>query len=103
MFVIWLVGLTLAVLAPVALGLAIWRLFDARTRPTALRALRGGAVGAVVGFIGSTLIEFMSERRFDSLDDYWYAYLAAGFTVGLLVGLLYAGWRAARERAQAAF
>jgi hypothetical protein len=103
MFVVWLIGLVLAVLAPIALALAVWRLFGAATRPAAARALLGGVIGAAGGLAFSMLIEFVSERRANVLADYWYAYVAAGFTVGVAVALLVLALRAARERAASAF
>jgi hypothetical protein len=103
MFVVWLIGLVLAVLAPVALGLALWYLRDAATRPAAARALLGAAIGAAAGLGFSMLIEFMAERRATGLVDYWYAYVAAGVTLGVGVAMIVVALRAARERAASAF
>ena len=103
MFVVWLIGLVLAVLAPVALGLALWHLRDAATRPAAARALLGAAYGAVAGFGFSMLIELVSERRATVLVDYWYAYVAAGVTLGVGIAMIVRAVRAARERAASAF
>jgi hypothetical protein len=97
-FVVWLIGLALAVAAPVVLVLAVRRWVDSRTRRGATAVLAGGLAGAAVGFFLSTLVEFVAERRVDTLNDYWYAVAAAGFTIGALVGLLVHGGQAAGER-----
>lgn len=102
MFVVWLIGLVLAVLAPVALGLAFWSLRDAATRPAAARALLGAAIGGAAGLGFSMVIEFASERRATGLVDYWYAYVAAGVTLGVVVAMIVVAVRAARERAASA-
>ena len=99
MFVVWLIGLVLAVAAPVILALALARLFRTDTRSASRQVLLGGAIGAIVGFVFSMAIEFVSERRIDGLAEYWYAQVAAGFTVGALAGLAFVGWRIARARA----
>jgi hypothetical protein len=49
------------------------------------------------------LIELVSERRATMLVDYWYAYVAAGVTVGIGVAMIIVAVRAARERAASAF
>ena len=103
MFVVWLIGLVLAVLAPVALGLALWNLRNAATRPAAARALLGAVIGGVAGLGFSMVIEFISERRATGLVDYWYAYVAAGVTLGVGVAMIVVAVRAARARAASAF
>jgi len=103
MFVVWLIGLVLAVLAPLALGLALWYLRDAATRPVAARALLGAVIGGAAGLGFSMVIEFISERRATGLVDYWYAYVAAGVTLGVGVAMIVVAVRAARERAASAF
>lgn len=99
MFIVWLIGLLLAVLAPVVLVIAITRLFRADERAGALRVLAGGAIGAVVGFFFSTIVEFVAERSVTDLGDYWWAQAAAGFTVGAVVALAIRAARLARARA----
>jgi predicted Na+-dependent transporter len=98
-FIVWLIGLLLAVLAPVVLAIAITRLFRADERAGALRVLAGGAIGAVVGFFFSTIVEFVAERSVTDLGDYWWAQAAAGFTVGAVVALAIRAARLARARA----
>jgi MFS family permease len=98
MFVVWLIGLALAVAAPVVLVLAVRRVLDPVTRRGGWRVLLGGLIGAAVGFFLSTVIEFVAERRVDALNDYWWAAVAAGFTVGAIVGLLVHGGQTAGER-----
>jgi hypothetical protein len=98
-FVLWLVGLLLAALAPVVLVVAIARLFRAGERAGALRVLAGGAIGAGVGFFFSSIVEFVSERSVTALGDYWWAQAAAGFTVGAVVALAIRAVRLARARA----
>jgi hypothetical protein len=98
-FIVWLIGLLLAVLAPVVLVIAITRLFRADERAGALRVLAGGAIGAVVGFFFSTIVEFVAERSVTDLGDYWWAQAAAGFTVGAVVALAIRAARLARARA----
>lgn len=99
MFIVWLVALAFAALAPVVLVVALARLFRAGEREGALRALAGGAIGAVVGFFFSTIVEFVAERSVTDLGDYWWAQAAAGFTVGALVALAIRAARLARARA----
>jgi len=103
MFVVWLIGLVLAVLAPVALGLAFWYLRDAATRPAAARALLGALIGGAAGLGFSMLIELVSERRATVMLEYWYAYVAAGVTLGVGIAMIVVAVRAARERAASAF
>jgi hypothetical protein len=98
-FAVWLVGLLLAALAPVLLVVALARLLRANERAGALRVLAGGAIGAVVGFIFSSLVEFAAERSVTDLGDYWWAQAAAGFTVGAVVALAIRAARLARARA----
>jgi hypothetical protein len=98
-FIVWLVALAFAALAPVVLVVALARLFRAGEREGALRALAGGAIGAVVGFFFSTIVEFVAERSVTDLGDYWWAQAAAGFTVGALVALAIRAARLARARA----
>ncbi len=100
MFVVWLVGLLLAALAPVLLVVAIGRLFRAGERQGALRVLGGGAIGAAGGFFFSSVVEFVAERRIDVLGDYWWAQAAAGFTIGAVVALAIRAARIARARAE---
>ncbi len=100
MFVVWLVGLALAALAPVVLVIAIARLFRAGERDGALRVLGGGAIGAAVGFSFSSIVEFVAERSVTDLGDYWWAQAAAGFTVGAVVALAMRAARLARARAE---
>jgi hypothetical protein len=100
-FVVWLVGLVLAALAPVLLVVAIARLFRAGERAAALRVLGGGAIGAVGGFFFSSIVEFVAERRVDALADYWWAQAAVGFTIGAVVALAIRAARIARARAEA--
>ncbi len=100
MFVVWLLGLLLAALAPVLLVVAIGRLFRAGERQGALRVLGGGAIGAMGGFFFSSIVEFVAERRVDTLADYWWAQAAAGFTIGAMVALGIRAARIARARAQ---
>jgi hypothetical protein len=97
-FVVWLIGLALAVAAPVVLVLALRRVVDPATRAGGVLVLGVGLVGAVAGFFFSTLVEFVSERRIDTLNDYWWAAAAAGFTVGALVGVATHASRVARAR-----
>jgi hypothetical protein len=99
-FVVWLVGLALAALAPVVLVIAIARLFRAGERDGALRVLGGGAIGAAVGFFFSSIVEFVAERSVTDLGDYWWAQAAAGFTVGAVVALAMRAARLARARAE---
>jgi hypothetical protein len=99
-FVVWLVGLALAALAPVVLVIAIARLFRAGERDGALRVLGGGAIGAAVGFSFSSIVEFVAERSVTDLGDYWWAQAAAGFTVGAVVALAMRAARLARARAE---
>jgi hypothetical protein len=98
-FVLWLVGLLLAALAPVVLVVALARLFRAGEREGALRALAGGAIGAVLGFFFSTIVEFVAGRSVTDLGDYWWAQAAAGFTVGAVVALAIRAARLAKARA----
>jgi hypothetical protein len=101
MFVVWLIGLVLAVLAPVVLALALWRLAiggDA-VRPAAAGTLRGGAVGAALGLVASYAIAFIAGRDATGLADHWYAQVAAGFTAGAAIGFAAWAMRRARERA----
>jgi hypothetical protein len=100
-FAVWLVGLLLAAIAPVLLVVAVARLFRAGERAGALRALGGGAIGAVGGLFFSSIVEFVAERRVDVLGDYWWAQAAAGFTIGAVVALAIRAARVARARAQA--
>lgn len=98
MFVVWLIGLALAVAAPVVLVLALRRLADPATRAGGARVLACGLVGAVAGFFFSSVVEFVSERRIDTLNDYWWVAVAAGFTVGALAGVAIHASRVARAR-----
>lgn len=98
MFVVWLIGLALAVAGPVVLVLAVRRLADPATRRGAVLVLVGGLCGAVLGFFFSSLVEFVSERRVDTLNDYWYAAVSAGFTLGALAGFVLHASRVARTR-----
>ena len=99
MFVVWLIGLALAVLAPVLLVVALRRLLVPGERAGAVSVLGGGAVGAVAGFFFSAIVEFVAERRVTELGDYWWAQVAAGFTVGAVVALALRAARLARARA----
>ena len=98
MFVVWLIGLALAAAAPVVLVLALRRLLDPAGRAGGALALCGGLVGGVVGFFFSTIVEFVSERRVDTLNDYWWAAVAAGCAVGAAVGAAVHASRVARAR-----
>jgi hypothetical protein len=49
------------------------------------------------------VVGFISERRAIGLAEYWYAQVAAGFTLGVGIALLVLALRAARRRAAAAF
>jgi len=100
MFVVWLIGLALAVLAPVLLVAAAWRLLRADTRASAARALLGGLIGTAGGLAFSWLIAFVSEQRATALADYWYAHVAAGFTIGVLAAMATQAWRAAQARSE---
>ena len=99
MFVIWLIGLALAALAPVIAVVALSRLRADGTRAAAARVLLGGTIGAGVGFVASSAIEFIAERSVTQLADYWYAQVAAGFTLGALVAMAMNAARIARARA----
>jgi protein-S-isoprenylcysteine O-methyltransferase Ste14 len=101
MFVVWLIGLVLAVLAPVVLALALWRLAlgDDDVRPAAAATLRGGAIGAALGLVAAYAIAFIAERDATRLSDYWYAQVAAGFSAGAAIGFALWAMRSARDRA----
>jgi hypothetical protein len=99
-FIVWLVGLLLAAIAPLLLVVAIARLFRAGERAGAQRVLGGGALGALGGLFFSSIVEFVAERRVDALADYWWAQVAAGFTIGAAVALAIRAARIARARAQ---
>jgi hypothetical protein len=92
MFVAWLIGLVLAALAPVVLGLALWRLAlgDDDVRPAAVAVLRGGAIGAALGLVASYAIAFIAGRDATRLADHWYAQVAAGFSAGAAIA--FAAW-----------
>lgn len=98
MFVVWLIGLALAAAGPVLCVLALRRLADPATRRGAALALAGGLCGAASGFFFSTLVEFVAERRVDTLSDYWWAAVSAGFTLGVIAGTLLHAARRARAR-----
>lgn len=98
MFVVWLIGLALAVAAPVVLVLALRRIVDPDTRAGGAIVLAAGLAGAVAGFFFSTAVEFVSARRIDTLNDAWWAAVAAGFTLGALAGVAVHASRVARTR-----
>ncbi len=98
MFAVWLVGLGLAVLAPLLLLLALWRLRRPATRPSAVRMMQGGAAGALAGFAVSWVVGLIVERQPDGLSDYWYVPVAVGFTFGVLAAAALRAWRIAQRK-----